>query len=256
MNVDGNPNAATARKSSRRVLLVEPNQQSRELLIPSLQAAGLEVVSEENFGRFRVEDGFDLVLVDVERFTLYSDRFARIQNDSGFCPIIVLTHVGQLRQRIEALTMGADDYIIKPCPLDLMMDRIRTCMERKRLESESVVVVADLQIDPRHQVAYRGAEEILLTPREFELLYYLARNEGEIVSRRQIIENVYQNLDVGGSNVIDVYIRYLRKKIELPGTSKLLHTFRRKGYMLGERLKDHHKNEGGDRRSNTTSNLT
>ncbi len=244
MNVEANFSARHKPDSRHRVLLVEPNEQSRELLTPSLQATGLEVVTEENFANFRLADGFDLVLVDVERFALQADRFARIRNRSRDCPIIVLSHVGQTRQRIEALARGADDYIIKPCPLDLMMDRIRTCIERKRAEAEAILVVADLQIDPRHQAAYRADQEILLTPREFELLYYLARNEGEIVSRRQIIQHVYQNLDTGGSNVIDVYIRYLRKKIELPGTTKLLHTYRRKGYMLGVALKDHHREKG------------
>ena len=181
---------------------------------------------------------YDLALVDAEAFNRQSSHYIAAKRDRASV-LVLLSNPGELELRLEGFRKGADDYVLRPCDPQRLAERLRTLLERQQTATPTFRQIGDLTIDPIHRLAFRGDREIRLTPREFDLLYFLAENEGEIVSRRAIFRSVYQLEDVGGSNVVDVYIRYLRKKIEQPGAPKLLHTYRRRGYMLGLQLAEH-----------------
>lgn len=155
----------------------------------------------------------------------------RYNSHSG---ILVLTEPGSTDLRIAALETGADEYLIQPVFIAPFTERIATLVRRKQLEAQRIVQVSDLTIDSGNRTAVRGGRRIELTDREFDLLWYLGRRSGEVISRAELLDRVYESDSSSASNVVDVYIRYLRQKIELAGTSKLLHTYRGRGYMLGE----------------------
>ena len=214
---------------------------------PSCRAACQQVLARLAFQAYE-SDGvatfqstappYDLALVDLHQFNRQSSYYIGSKRDRSSL-LIVLSDPGELESRLESFRKGADDFVLRPFQPGHLAERLGTLVRRQQTVSPSLRQVGDLIIDPIHRLAFRGDREIRLTPREFDLLYFLAENEGEIVSRQAIFRSVYQLDDVGNSNVVDVYIRYLRKKIEQPGASKLLHTYRRRGYMLGLQLAEH-----------------
>jgi DNA-binding response OmpR family regulator len=148
--------------------------------------------------------------------------------------VLILTARDAVEDRIQGLDLGADDYLVKPFAFGELLARIRAMIRRKYGEKNPVIKVSDLQIDTvRRQVLRRG-DSIDLTAREYALLEYLALRAGEVVTRTDIWDHVYDFHSDSASNVVDVYIGYLRKKIERPEWPKLLHTRRGQGYVLGE----------------------
>jgi len=147
--------------------------------------------------------------------------------------ILILTAKDTLKDKVKGLEMGADDYLVKPFAFEELLARVRALVRRNYNTKCTQLTVEDLHIDLNKQQVYRNDELISLTPREYALLEYLAVRTGEIVTRTDIWEHVYEFNSSASSNVVDVYIGYLRKKLEKRGKPVLIHTIRGRGYMLG-----------------------
>lgn len=149
-------------------------------------------------------------------------------------PILMLTARGGLDDRVEGLDSGADDYMVKPFELEELLARIRSLLRRSQAERAIILKFEDLTLDTTTRQATRNEREISLTTKEYELLELFMRNPRQILSREMIFDRVW-GYDFGGeSNVLDVYIRYLRQKLEGKGETRLIHTIRGTGYVLRE----------------------
>ena len=147
--------------------------------------------------------------------------------------ILILTAKDTVEDRVVGLNLGADDYLIKPFAFEELLARVRALLRRSYQEKNPSIRIKDLRIDLAKQRLWRGGEEIQLTAREYALLEYLAMRAGETISRSDIWAHVYEFNSSASSNVVDVYIGYLRKKIERPNKPPLIHTVRGRGYRLG-----------------------
>jgi DNA-binding response OmpR family regulator len=138
-----------------------------------------------------------------------------------------------VEDRVHGLDYGADDYLVKPFAWDELLARVRAVVRRGHVKASAMLQVADLQVDTAAKVAYRAGRRIDLSAREFGLLEYLAHRSGQVVSRTDIWDHLYDQNDEATSNVVDVYIGYLRNKIDREFPVKLIHTRRGQGYLLG-----------------------
>jgi DNA-binding response OmpR family regulator len=146
--------------------------------------------------------------------------------------ILVASEKGSVADRIRGLDAGADDYLVKPFVFEELLARIRALIRRKYRQTDPVIRVDDLRVDTAARRAWRAENEISLTRREYALLEYLAMRRGETVYRGDIWDHLYDFADTSTSNVVDVYVGYLRKKIDLPGKPSLIRTIRGRGYTL------------------------
>ena len=149
-------------------------------------------------------------------------------------PVLLLTARDAVADRVDGLDAGADDYLIKPFALDELLARLRVLTRKKGSGRTNVYTLADLTVDTAGRTAQRNGRTLELSAREYALLEYLMRNKGVILSRQHIENNLWSLDYAGGTNVVDVYISYLRKKLELPGEARLLHTVRGMGWVLKE----------------------
>jgi two-component system copper resistance phosphate regulon response regulator CusR len=147
-------------------------------------------------------------------------------------PVICLTAQDGVEDRVRGLNLGADDYLTKPFAFEELVARLRAMMRRSHDQASSIITVGDLEIDIARKAARRGGKSIDLSAREFALLQYLAHRRDQVVSRTDIWEHIYDQYDEVSSNVVDVYIGYLRAKIDRDFPVKLIHTRRGQGYML------------------------
>jgi DNA-binding response OmpR family regulator len=148
-------------------------------------------------------------------------------------PVLCLTARDAVEDRVKGLDLGADDYLVKPFSWEEFIARVRAVIRRGHGQTTSVLTVADLEIDLARKAVGRGGRSIPLSAREFALLEYLAHRQGQVVSRTDIWEHLYDQHDEAVSNVVDVYIGYLRNKIDKGFDVKLIHTRRGQGYLLG-----------------------
>jgi two-component system OmpR family response regulator len=146
-------------------------------------------------------------------------------------PILMLTALNTIPDKVEGLESGADDYLTKPFSFSEMLARIRALM-RRSADYTGDITLADLRVDLLSRRVFRGEREIVLTPKEFSLLEYLLRNKSRVVSRTQILENVWGYDFDPATNVVDVHIKFLREKIDKDSDQKLIHTVRGTGYVL------------------------
>ncbi|MFV8373794.1 response regulator transcription factor [Flavobacterium sp. GSP11] len=178
---------------------------------------------------------FDVVLLDVMLPDINGIEICRrLRAAKNFVPILLLTALGSTENIINGLNSGADDYLIKPfkfLELDARVNALSRRVGQVQKPNESIII-ADLEINSRTKSVTRNGDIILLTAKEFKLLHYLAINSETILSREQLLDNVWDiNFDMN-TNVIDVYINYLRKKIDKPYDTKLIHTMKGLGYVL------------------------
>lgn len=171
----------------------------------------------------------DLMLPEMDGLTMLRELRSR---ESG-APVLILTARDSVEDRVRGLDAGADDYLVKPFALAELLARLRALLRRGGAETEKLQV-ADLEVDLRARRVERQGRRIELTPKEFNLLHYLLAHRNQVVTRSMIAEHVWDMGFDGGSNVIDVYIRYLRSKIDDPFEAKLIHTRRGIGYVLSE----------------------
>jgi len=147
-------------------------------------------------------------------------------------PVLFLTARDSVPDRVKGFDLGADDYLIKPFHFSELLARVRSLLRRAPERREEVITVGDLEIDPRRHKVTRAGTVLSLTPKEFSLLLYLASSAGDIVSRTEIVEQVWDiNFDTG-TNVVDVMMRRLRAKVDDPFETKMIHTIRGVGYVL------------------------
>ena len=178
---------------------------------------------------------YDAVVLDIMMPGLDGLEVLKRAREKGVgTPVLFLTAKAEVEDRIAGLDAGADDYLIKPFALDELLARLRVLTRKKGSGSTNVYTLADLTVDTAARTAKRGDRTLELSAREYALLEYLIRSKGVVLSRQQIEDNLWSLDYAGGTNVVDVYISYLRKKLELPGERKLLHTVRGMGWVLKE----------------------
>lgn len=220
-----------------RVLIVEDDRPLREALRQGLQEAGFAVDSSADgeeglwYARSNEYDAIvlDLMLPHVDGLTI----LGRLRRDGSAVPILILTARDTVADRVQGLDLGADDYLVKPFAFAELLARVRALVRRGYNNKDPVIRVEDLEVDTAGCTVRRGGQSIILSAREYALLEFLAAKAGQVVSRRAIWEHVYDFHSDPESNVVDVYIGHLRKKIEQPGRPKLIHTRRGQGYLLG-----------------------
>jgi DNA-binding response OmpR family regulator len=176
---------------------------------------------------------YDAVVLDVMLPGVDGFAVCQLLRDREvWVPVLMLTARDDVGDRIRGLDAGADDYLVKPFDFGELLARLRALIRRGPSERAPVIEVADLRIDLASRVVTRGGRHVELTPREFALLEYLARHHGEVVSRARLLEHVWDESEDGSTNVVDVYVGYLRKKLERRGRRPLIRTVRGIGFML------------------------
>lgn len=164
------------------------------------------------------------------------DLIRELRAQSLETPILMLTARDTTQDKVEGLNAGADDYLTKPFSFEELLARLRALTRRKEGRTTEVIKVQDLEIDLLRKEVRRQGQKIELTSTEFRLLEYLARNKGIVLSRTRIAENVWDYSYAASGHVIDVYIQYLREKVDKPFPKKLLHTVRGMGYVIKEEM--------------------
>jgi DNA-binding response OmpR family regulator len=171
----------------------------------------------------------DLMLPGVDGLTILQ----RLRAVGSTTHVLILTAKDTVSDRVKGLDLGADDYLVKPFAFEELLARVRALARRAYRAKNPNLKIEDLKIETTTQRVWRGEEQVFLTPREYALLEYLAMRGDEVVSRTDIWEHLYEFNSEADSNVVDVYISYLRRKIERPGRPTLIHTLRGRGYLLG-----------------------
>ena len=220
-----------------KILIVEDEANIRSFIKANLETSDYQVICAETCTlgiMLYASHHPDLIILDLglpDRDGL--DLIQKVR-ESDTVPIIVLSARSNERDKVEALDYGADDYLVKPFALEELSARLRVLTRSQFGVGDSRLVAGDLTLDTGTRRVKRGDAEIALSAREYALLEYLMHNKGIVLSREKI-ENHVWNFDYeGGTNVVDVYIRYLRKKIDDGHERKLIHTVRGMGYVLRE----------------------
>ncbi len=219
-----------------RVLIVEDYQPLRKAVTQGLREAGyaVDVAAEGEEGLWYARSGeydvivLDLMLPGIDGLTI----LRRLRAVGRRTHVLILTAKDALEDRVRGLNLGADDYLVKPFAFEELLARVGALIRRRYDAKNPTIRVADLEIDTAARIVRRAGEQIDLTAREYALLEFLALRDGQVVSRSDIWEHIYDFHSTAESNVVDVYIGYLRRKIERSGLPKLLHTRRGQGYML------------------------
>jgi DNA-binding response OmpR family regulator len=219
-----------------RVLVVEDEVRLAEALRTGLQAEGFaaDVAHDGEEGlHLAIERAYDAVVLDVMLPKLNGYRVCqRLRAAGNWVPVLMLSAKDGEYDQAEGLDVGADDYMVKPFSYVVLVARLRALIRRGRPERPALLIAGDLRLDPaRHEVA-RGERPIDLTPREFALLEYLLRRRDEVVAKQDILEHVWDAHYDGDPNVVEVYVGYLRRKIDAPFGRRSLQTVRGAGYRL------------------------
>jgi two-component system copper resistance phosphate regulon response regulator CusR len=219
-----------------KVLLAEDDSKLLRHLAAGLRGAGHVVDCAQDGGeaRWAVENGaYEALVLDIMMPQIDGVSLVRGLRCRGVAtPIIFITARGEVRDRVAGLDAGADDYLIKPFSLDELLARLRALGRRNRGKVNQVLRVGDLELDLVARAVRRGVETIELTNREFALLELLAQSSPRTVSKSAIVERVWDQHFDGGTNVVNVYINYLRSKIDQPGQPSLIRTVRGIGFAL------------------------
>ena len=218
-----------------RILLVEDEKNVASFIRKGLEEEFFNVDAAESGSEglsMATANDYDLLLLDIMLPGMNGIELCRELRQRGMkVPILMLTAKDSVSNKVEGLESGADDYLTKPFAFSELLARIRALL-RRASESVKELSLEDLRMDLLSRRVYRGGKEVVLTPKEFSLLEYLLRRKGRVLSRTQIIENIWgYNFDPN-SNVVDVHIKYLREKIDTGFPKKLIHTVRGAGYIL------------------------
>jgi len=220
---------------SPRVLVVEDDRDIADVLRRSLGMDGYEVrLSADGEAALADAPDFapDAVVLDLGLPKLDGVDVCRRLRADGDVPILMLTARDALDARVAGLDAGADDYLVKPFERAELLARLRALLRRRPPRGSAYVVAGDLRVNPDTREATRGDRDLELTSREFELLEHLMRNERLVVSRDQLLEEVWEYGPYAETNTIDVFVSNLRRKLEAGGEPRILHTVRGSGYVL------------------------
>ena len=219
-----------------RLLVVEDEKKLNDLITKKLEKEYYGVDScfdGEEAVRYVEGTEYDAVILDIMLPKLDGfEVIKRIRAKKNKVPILLLTARDNIDDKVKGLDYGADDYLVKPFIFEELMARIRVLLRRNSGNADNVVTIANLKVDLDANTVFRDDLLIKLSGREYSILEYLIRNKGKILSRERIEDHIWNYDYEGGTNVIDVYIRYLRKKIDDNYTPKLIHTIRGLGYVL------------------------
>ncbi|MCL1049506.1 response regulator transcription factor [Shewanella abyssi] len=222
-----------------RILVIEDNQTTRQYLQKALQEQGYEIDLADNGqdGLFLALEGdYQLILLDrmlpkLDGLTVLTT----LRNAGKQTPVLILSALDSVSERVKGLREGGDDYLIKPFALSELLVRIEILIQRKGTHNEKLTTtlhVADLKMDLLSHKVFRGLTEVFLLPKEFKLLRYLMEHSGQVVSRSLLFEAVWDYQFDPQTNVIDVHMARLRKKVEFDGLTPLLETVRGVGYRM------------------------
>ena len=223
-----------------RILLVEDDRGISRAVMKRLQAEGhaadLCETGPDAYDYIKLTD-YDIILMDI--MLPGEDGLSvvrRVRAEGVTTPILFLTARDSVADRVTGLDAGGDDYLVKPFALDELMARIRVLSRRTApaAATTSILRAGDLELDTASHAAKRGGREIALTAREYALLEFMLRNRGAVLTREQIEQKLFSYDYMGASNMVDVYIRYLRRKIDEGFDKKLIHTVRGVGYAVRE----------------------
>ncbi|MFN2617859.1 MAG: response regulator transcription factor [Thermoleophilaceae bacterium] len=219
-----------------RLLLVEDEPKMAQAIARGLRGEGYAVDvagdGDQALLNARVYD-YDAVVLDV--MIPGPDGFEvcrTLRKEDRWPPVLMLTARDQVEDRVQGLDVGADDYLVKPFAFRELLARLRALVRRQPSDRPSVLRVDDVALDPATHTVTRDGQQVDLSPREFSLLEYLMRHPDEVVSRTRLLEHVWDQNHYGSTNVVDVYVGYLRRKLERPFGRELIRTVRGVGYSL------------------------
>lgn len=221
-----------------RILVAEDERDLNRLICRTLERAGYSV--DACFDGEAALDcllgaEYDCLLLDIMMPKADGHTVLRAVREKGNAvPVIFLTARDSVQDRIEGLDLGADDYLVKPFDFDELLARIRAATRKYGTQKTSVLTLADLTMDTVSHTVTRGGKVIHLSAKEYAILQYLMQHQGTVISRTRLEDHIWNYDYAGGSNVVDVYITYLRKKIDGGFDKKLLHTVRGAGWILKE----------------------
>lgn len=224
------------------ILIVEDEEKILRLLEIELEYEGYELGKAtdgiEAFDIYRSRN-WDLILLDVMLPGMSGiELLRRIRLKDSFIPVILLTAKDSIEDKVSGLDLGANDYITKPFRMEELLARIRAVLRMKQTisstkeEEDKWLHIGDLKVNEKTREVIRGESDIALTPKEYDLLLYLLKNKRQVLDREQILETVWGYDHFGDAKIVDVYIRYLRKKVDSAYDHPLIHTVRGVGYVL------------------------
>ncbi len=221
-----------------RLLVVEDYAPLRDSLLRGLQAEGyaVDAAADGEEGWWLVKDTpYDAVVLDRMLPGIDGLEILRRLRAAGLAtPVLMLTARDAVEDRVAGLDAGADDYLVKPFAVAELLARLRRLVRRGHGAAEPVLELADLRLDPAARTATRAGRQLALSPREFQLLEYLLRRQGAVVSRQELWDHLYDFASDTSSNVLDVLVARLRRKLQQDGASDLIHTRRGQGYLAAE----------------------
>lgn len=219
-----------------RLLVIEDEKKVAGFIKKGLEEEGyaVDVAYDGKEGLYMALDQVhDLVILDIQLPKMDGiEVLHTIRQKKVTIPVLLLTVRANIEDKVLGLDAGADDYLTKPFAFEELVARIRALLRRRADTEPSVLQVADLTLDPARRLVVRGRDKIELSPREFSLLDYFMRNPGKVLTRTMITEHVWDYDFDTDTNVIDVYVNYLRKKIDTDRDPKLIHTVRGVGYVF------------------------
>lgn len=219
-----------------RILVIEDYTPLRNAMVESLETAGyaVDASAEGDEGLWYAQNhDYDTIVLDIMLPKMNGLQILGALRRAGAgVPMIVISARDSVDHRIEGLDAGADDYLVKPFALKELLARVRAQTRKAYGKKTALLAIGDLSLDRSAKRVLRGEAEVKLTPREYSLLEYLALREGEVVSRQEIWDHVYNYYEDASSNAVDVYIGYLRKKLSCPDGGTYIQTRRGQGYLL------------------------
>jgi two-component system OmpR family response regulator len=219
-----------------RVLVVEDERRLAEGLKRGFEAEGfaVDLAANGNDGLwFARENDYSVIVLDIMLPGMSGYRICEtLRGERNWTPILMLTAKNGEWDQVEALDTGADDYLTKPFSYAVLLARVRALMRRGAADRPTVLEAGDVRVDPASRRVWRGEVAIELTAREFSVLEYLVRRKGEVVSKREVLDNVWDSDFEGDPNIVEVYIRHLRNKLDRPFDRAAIETLRGSGYRL------------------------